>query len=70
MYVYDERGGSHHLPHCHVRHGAEDTVLVLPTLMRLAGPDLPRAVRKLVESRLEDIVAAWATHNPDGESNG
>jgi len=59
IYVYREVGGSHHLPHCHVRWPGGSVVVALPTLEEIAGGQLPRDARKLVPDHLEEICEAW-----------
>ncbi len=64
--VYEEAGGQHHLPHCHVywdnrEHGAQ---VALPSLTVLAGESLPAAARRLAWEHLEEICDAWNRLNP------
>lgn len=59
VYVYDEVGQPHHLPHCHVRWEGNDTSVALPTLIVLAGKPLPKAAMKLLLANLDKIYEAW-----------
>jgi hypothetical protein len=47
VYVYREVGGSHHLPHCHVRWPDGSIVVALPSLDVIAGGHLPREAREI-----------------------
>ena len=49
--------------HCHVRCADGTTVLTLPSLVTIAGPPLPRGIRREVEARLATIVAKWEELN-------
>lgn len=64
IYVYDERGAPHHLPHCNVRWAGNSAQLALPTLDKLAGPVVPRRVIKKLEEHIDELVAAWEELNP------
>ncbi|MGH7600781.1 MAG: DUF4160 domain-containing protein [bacterium] len=59
VYVYREIGGSHHLPHCHVRWSDGSVVVALPSLDVIAGGRLPRGAGELVADHLEEIWEAW-----------
>lgn len=59
IYVYREIGGSHHLPHCHVRWADGSVVVALPTLEVIAGGQLPREAEQIVADHLEEICEAW-----------
>lgn len=65
VYVYDERGGRHHLPHCHVRWSDGGTQVEPPNLLPLEGDPLPVMARRLVEEHVADLVAAWNRLNPE-----
>jgi hypothetical protein len=64
IYVYDERGSPHHLPHCNVRWAENSANLALPTLEKLSGKNVPRRVVKQLRERLDELVAAWEKMNP------
>jgi hypothetical protein len=57
--IFFERGVKHHLPHCHIRWGDEETVVAIPTLTELAGTSLPKAGRTLLAKNLGLLVAKW-----------
>ena len=65
VYVYDEQGERHHLPHCHVRWSDGEARVALPTLEVLAGGPLPAGARKLVEDYAAAIADAWDRLNPE-----
>lgn len=65
VYVYPETGQQHHLPHCHVRWAEGDTVVALPSQEILAGPSLPKAARRLLLDRMEEICSCWDELNPE-----
>ena len=64
VYVYDETGGRHHLPHCNVRWSDGNAQVSLPDLDLLAGTPLPRAALELVFEGLDELIGAWDTYNP------
>nr|MDQ2827635.1 hypothetical protein [Chloroflexota bacterium] len=50
IYVYVERGGKHHKPHCHVMWAEGETILEIPSLNQITGdplraPALPAPAR-------------------------
>ncbi len=59
IYVYQEIGGAHHLPHCHVRWPDGSVVVALPSLDVITGGQLPREAGELVADHLEEIWEAW-----------
>lgn len=63
VYVYEELGHRHKLPHCHVRWDENDTSVAIFTLTKLAGPNLPRQARKLLQANLEAIWQGWEELN-------
>ncbi len=64
VYVYPEGGGRHHLPHCHVYWPDGSAIVALPTLMKIAGHELPPKAQILLCSRLEKICTQWDELNP------
>lgn len=64
VYVYDERGQPHMLPHCHVRWSGQDAVLALGTLTLLVGPEPSKAVLEHLAANLETLWAEWDRLNP------
>jgi hypothetical protein len=67
VYVYDECGQPHHLPHCNVRWPGGSVQVALPTLAVLAGTDLPRDALALLRDSLDELCAAWDRLNPGRE---
>lgn len=60
IYVYaSEVIQRHHLPHCHIRSPAGETVVALPNLTLLAGENLNRRAKTLLYENLEEIYEAW-----------
>jgi hypothetical protein len=66
VYVYIESNQPHKLPHCQVRFSdGSNSQVALPTLALLAGRSLPRAIRDLLEQRLDELCDAWDRLNPE-----
>jgi len=64
VYVYDERGVQHHLPHCDVRWSdGSSTQVALPSLTMIVGRPLPPAARQLLREHLESLYMKWAELN-------
>lgn len=63
IYVYAERGGKHHKPHCHVLWAGEEAVLEIPNLDQLVGDPLPRAGYDLAQKYVDAIVGKWEELN-------
>ena len=57
--IFFELGVKHHLPHCHIRWGDDETVVALPTMRELVGTSLPKAGRKLLAQNVRFLVAKW-----------
>jgi hypothetical protein len=74
VYIYGERGTPHKSKHCHVVEGRAGkgkqaaTVLLLPSLRRIVGPDLPGNVLEYIRERLDEILDAWDKYNPNDKS--
>jgi hypothetical protein len=64
VYVYDEAGQPHHLPHCNVRWPDGDTQVALPSLEVIIGDPLPLLAWQLLQDELERICAKWDELNP------
>ena len=64
FYVNPEDGHWHNAAHLHVKWPDDSSVLLLPTLMVLAGDPLPRDVREYIAANLEEIVRNWNLYNP------
>lgn len=68
VYVYDERKAPHKASHCHVsRKGYDTTVLLIPTLARLAGPELPASMIEEIADHIDEIAKKWTELNPPAE---
>jgi hypothetical protein len=65
VYVYDEVGQPHHLPHCQVRWAGRSAQVAIETLELLVGDPLPRRARELVADHVAEIRAAWNRLNPE-----
>lgn len=65
VYVYDERGGRHHLPHCHVLWSDGEAQVELPNRVVLEGDVLPAGARRLVRDHVAEIIAVWNRLNPE-----
>jgi len=69
VYVYPERGAPHKSRHCHVRQGTSakgkqvETVLLLPSLLRVAGPAIAADVMDYIREHVDEIVNAWERYN-------
>lgn len=64
VYVYNEAGEPHKLPHCNVRWPDGDAQFALPTLVQLVGDLLPAQAWQLLFDELETICAKWDELNP------
>lgn len=64
VYVYNEVGQPHHLPHCDVRWGDGDTQVALPSLLIIVGDPLPAEALALLHDELESICTKWDELNP------
>ena len=65
IYVYVERGGKHHTPHCHVVWADGETILAIPSLNQITGDPLPRADLALARAYLDAIADKWEELNDD-----
>lgn len=65
VYVYDEAGERHHLPHCHVRWSDGGTQVSLPSLAILRGDDLPSVAEEMLRDNLEELRRVWNLLNPE-----
>lgn len=63
VYVFDERGQPHHLPHCHVLWSDGKSVVSIDDLAVLAGNTLPAAARALLQEHQAEIHRAWQRLN-------
>jgi hypothetical protein len=67
--VYSERGGRHHLPHCHVSWGDQEAVVSLATLRRLAGDEVPASGIEILVENLDLLVKKWDELNGRSEES-
>ena len=67
VYVADERGERHHLPHAHIKErGTLICTVNLITLEPLqAGKSLPAGMLEELENHREELFEAWEGLNPD-----
>ena len=67
VYVYDERGQPHHLPHAHIKQGGRRVASIF--LLSLEVYDnrepLPRDLIKEIHARQEDLLRLWQELNGD-----
>jgi hypothetical protein len=67
VYVYDERGQPHHLPHAHIKQGGRRVASIF--LLSLEVYDnrepLPRDLIKEIHVRQEDLLRLWQELNGD-----
>lgn len=67
VYVYDERGQRHHLPHAHIKQGGRRVASVF--LLSLEVYDnresLPRALLEEIHVRQEELLRLWLELNGD-----
>jgi hypothetical protein len=57
--IYCERGGRHHLPHCHLRWGDQEAVVSLATMRRLVGDEVPASGIQFLVENLNLLVKKW-----------
>lgn len=67
MYVYDETGSSHHLPHAHVHaRGRQVACVFLLTLEVFhAVEEVPRELLAMIGAEQERLLAKWVELNGD-----
>jgi hypothetical protein len=67
VYVYDERGQPHHLPHAHIKQGGRRVASIF--LLSLEVYDnreqLPRDLIKEIYLRQEELLRLWQELNGD-----
>ena len=64
VYVYNEAGQPHHLPHRDVRWPDGNAQVALPSLLIIVGDPLPAEAWELLHDELETICAKWDELNP------
>ena len=67
VYVLDERGAPHHLPHAHVKHRGRRVASVFLVLLEVvnATERLPRDLIEMIESEQAALLEAWRELNDD-----
>lgn len=67
VYVYDERGQSHHLPHAHIKQGGRRvaSVFLLSLVVFHNREPLPRDLIEEIHVRQEDLLRLWQELNGD-----
>lgn len=67
VYVYDERGQPHHLPHAHIKQGKRRVASIF--LLSLEVYDnrdpLPRSLIKTIHEKQDDLLNLWRELNGD-----
>ncbi|HZN75640.1 MAG TPA: DUF4160 domain-containing protein [Micromonosporaceae bacterium] len=67
VYVYDERGQRHHLPHAHIKQGQRRVASIF--LLSLEVYDnrepLPKALLEAIRAAQEDLMRLWRELNGD-----
>lgn len=67
VYVYDERGQPHHLPHAHIKQGGRRVASIF--LLSLEVYDnrdpLPRSLIKAIHENQNDLLNLWKELNGD-----
>lgn len=66
VYVNDERGGQHHLPHAHIlrRRSRIGSVFLLSLEYYLLVEDIPGFLRDAIAESQEQLLKAWEELNP------
>ena len=67
VYVYDERGQQHHLPHAHIKQGGRRvaSIFLLSLEIYHNREPLPRALIEEIQARQEDLLRLWQELNGD-----
>ena len=65
VYVADERGERHHMPHAHIKHrGQRIASIHLVSLEMLAQVEsVPSELMALIHERQDDLIAEWERLN-------
>jgi len=67
--IYCERGGRHHLPHCHLSWGDQEAVVSLATMRRLVGDEVPASGIEILVENQDHLVKKWAELNSRTEES-
>jgi hypothetical protein len=67
VYVYDETGSCHHLPHAHVHHRGRRvaSVFLLSLEFFHVVEDLPRGLVAMIRAEQASLLAKWVECNGD-----
>lgn len=67
VYVYDERGQPHHLPHAHIKQGSRRAASIFLLSLELYDnhDPLPRALIKAIQEKQEVLLTLWQELNGD-----
>jgi hypothetical protein len=67
VYVYDERGQPHHLPHAHIKQGGRRvaSIFLLSLVVYDNRQPLPRDLVKEIHVRQEELLRLWQELNGD-----
>jgi hypothetical protein len=67
VYIYDERGQPHHLPHAHIKQGRRRvaSIFLLSLEVYHNREPLPRDLIKEIHARQEDLLNLWLELNGD-----
>lgn len=68
VYVLDERGAPHHLPHAHVRHRGQRVASVFLLSLEIFDEleRLPRGLLDAIEANQSALLEKWTELNDDG----
>ena len=67
VYVFDERGSRHHLPHAHVKHRGQQVASVFLVSLEVFNEvkRLPPEVLKEIKTQQRVLLAKWMELNDD-----
>ena len=67
VYVFDERGSPHHLPHAHVKHRGQRVASVFLASLEVFNEveRLPSEVLKEIKAQQAALLAKWMELNDD-----
>jgi len=67
VYVYDERGQPHHLPHAHIKHRGRRvaSIFLLSLEVYDSREPLPRDLIREISVRQEGLLRLWMELNGD-----
>lgn len=68
VYVCDERGQRHHLPHAHIKQGGRRvaSIFLLSLEVYHNREPLPRTLIKAIYEKQQDLLRLWQELNGDG----